>query len=125
VDPVTFVNQRVDRLTTKVKLIDGKKARLFAAEDGQRLLVGIEDPFGSLDVKAYLNRIHKCYSSVKDSINFGEGGAGIGSYIIFNAGSSLYYGVKPGQTTLLICVLPYKMSRRQREDLPKHLHWIK
>jgi len=125
VDPVTFVNQRINRLTTKVKLDHGKQARLFAAQDGKRLLIGVEDPYGSLDVKSYLNRIHKCYSSVKDSINFGEGGAGIGSYIIFNTGSSLYYGVKPGEKTLLVCVVPIKVSRRQREDLPKHLHWIK
>lgn len=124
VNPITFVNQRINRLTTKVKLDHGKQARLFAAEDGKRLLIGVEDPFGSLDVKSYLNRIHKCYSSVKDSINFGEGGAGIGSYIIFNTGSSLYYGVKPGEKTLLACVMPMKISRRQREDLPKHLHWI-
>lgn len=126
VDPVTFVNQRVDRLTTKVELPAGKTARLFVAEDGQRLLVGIQDPFGSLNIKNYLNGIVRCYATgVKDSINYGEGGAGIGSYIIFNAGSSLYYGVRPGQTTVLACLVPYRMSRRQREDLPKHLHWIK
>lgn len=125
VDPVTFVNQKINRLTTKVKLDHGKQARLFAAHDEKRFLIGVEDPFGSLDVKSYLHRIYKCYSSVKDSINFGEGGAGIGSYIIFNTGSSLYYGVQPGQKTLLVCVVPMKISRRQREDLPKHLHWIR
>jgi len=126
VDPVTHVNQRVDRLTTNVKLPAGKQARLFLAEDGQRLLIGVEDKFGSLSIQNYLTGIVRCYTSgVKDSINFGQGGAGIGSYIIFNAGSSLYYGVIPGQTTLLACVVPYRMSRRSREGLPKHLHWIK
>jgi hypothetical protein len=126
VDPVTFVNQRIDRLTTRVVFPSGKHARLFVAEDGKRLLVGVQDPFGSLSVKEYLNKIVRCYSAgVQNSINFGQGGAGIGSYIIFNAGSSLYYGVIPGQVTMLACVMPYRMSRRQREGLPKHLHWIK
>lgn len=126
VDPVTHVNQRIDRLTTNVKLPPGKQSRLFVAEDGQRLLIGVEDQFGSLSVQKYLNGIVNCYASgIKDSINFGQGGAGIGSYIIFNAASSLYYGVIPGQTTLLVCVVPYRMSRRSREGLPKHLHWIK
>jgi len=126
VDPVTHINQRIDRLTTKVILPPGKEARLFLAEDGKRLLIGIEDPFGSLDVKYYLEGVARCYSAgIKASINFGQGGAGIGSYITFNAGSSLYYGVRPGQTTLLACVVPYRMSRRNREDLPKHFHWIR
>lgn len=126
VDPLTNENIKLDRITTVVDLPRGKEARLFLAHDDQRLLIGIHDPFGSLNVQTYLERISKCYSAgVADSINFGKGGAGIGSYIIFNAGSSLYYGVKPGESTMLVCVVPLKLSRRAREDMPKHLHWIK
>lgn len=126
IDPLTNQNAKLDRSTTVVDLPRGKEARLFLAEDGQRLLIGIHDPFGSLDVRSYLERIAHCYNAgVADSINFGEGGAGIGSYIIFNAGSSLYYGVRPGINTTLVCVVPFKLSRRLREGMPKHLHWIR
>jgi hypothetical protein len=124
VDPISHHHTKVDRATS-VELAKDKFARVFMAEDGQRLVVGVEDPFGSLNVKTYLQRTQQCYlKGLKDSINFGPGGAGIGSFIIFNTGSSLYLGVKPGSSTIIACVIPYKMSGRRREQMPKHLHWI-
>lgn len=123
VDPVTHVNKRVDRMTTVVELPADKKARLFAADDGERVMIGVKDPFGSLDTPALLKRIGECYS-YSVPVNFGAGGAGIGCFIVFKIGASVYLGVKPGKTTIVACVVPYRMSRKLREQLPKHLHWI-
>jgi hypothetical protein len=125
VDPVTQANPGVDRHATQVKFDAGKQARIFLAHDESRLLVGCEDPFGSLNLLRYLKKIKDTYERGPGAtMNFGSGGAGLGSYIIFNAGSSLYFGVWPGCATMLCCVIPMGMSYRKRIQLPKHLHWI-
>lgn len=118
-------NPGKNRLTEQVDLENGKVGRLFFGVDESRLALCCEDPFGSLNLKNYLSRILRCYEQgVSESINFGTGGAGIGSYIIFEAGTSSYIGVCPGRKTLVGCVVPYKMSGRRRGELPKHLHVI-
>lgn len=125
VDLVTQVNPGVNRRDTKVNFEDGKTGRLFLAHDDSRLLVGVEDPFGSLNLVRWLTKIRETYlKGAAATMNFGPGGAGLGSYIIFNAGSSLYFGVWPGRATVLCCVIPLGMSYRKRVQLPKHLHWI-
>lgn len=125
VDLVTQVNPGVNRHDTHVQFDADKQARLFLAQDATRLVVGCEDPFGSLNLHRYLNKIKDTYvKGPAASMNFGPGGAGLGSYIIFNAGSSLFFGVWPGQTTVLCCVIPLGLSLRKRTQLPKHLHWI-
>lgn len=125
VDVNTQKNLGMDRQKQDVRMDVGKKGRLFLAQDDTRLLVGCTDPYGSLDLKRYLNKINATYTrGPAAAINYGPGGAGIGSYIIFNAGSSLYFGVWPGRATIICCVIPLGLSNRKRIQLPKHLHWI-
>jgi hypothetical protein len=125
VDLHTHKNAGVSRTSLDVKLEDGKQGRLFLAHDAKRLVIGCEDPYGSLDLTRYLKKVRSTYQrGPAAAINFGPGGAGIGSYIIFNAGASLYFGVWPGHTTLLCCVIPLGMSNRKRMQLSKHVHWI-
>lgn len=125
VDATTQINPGVNRHSTEVRFEAGKYARLFLAHDESRLIIGVEDPFGSLNLPRYLAKIKETYlRGPAATMNFGPGGAGLGSYIIFNAGSSLYFGVWPGSATTLCCVIPLGMSYRKRVQLPKHLHWI-
>jgi hypothetical protein len=125
VDPATQNNPGINRHNVEVQYIEGKHSRLFLAHDNERLLIGCEDPFGSLNLPRWLSKIKETYlRGPAATMNFGPGGAGLGSYIIFNAGTSLYLGVWPGQSTTLACVLPMGMSNRKRGQLPKHLHWI-
>lgn len=125
VDMVTQINPGVNRHDTRVQFDAGKSARLFLAQDQSRLVIGCEDPFGSLNLQTYLGKIKDTYvKGPAATMNFGPGGAGLGSYIIFNAGSSLYFGVWPGQATVLCCVIPLRLSLRKRALLPKNLHWI-
>ena len=125
IDPVTGKNPGVSRQDTEVKLDGGKFARLLFGHDAAQVVIACEDPFGSLNLERYLNKIKATYlRGPAATMNFGPGGAGLGSYIIFNAGSSLYFGVKPKQMTLLCCVIPLGLSYRKRVQLPKHLHWI-
>lgn len=125
VDAVTGHNPGISRNEVDIRLEDGKSGRLFLAMNESLLVVGCEDPYGSLNVDRYMRKIQATYArGPAATMNFGPGGAGIGSYIMFNAGASLFFGVKPKQLTTLCCAIPLGMSYRKRVVLPKHLHWI-
>lgn len=126
-----FVNQKstfnpgVDRSEDEIILEKGKEGVLTLAHDENRLMVCCEDPFGSLNLDGYLNKIKATYDhGAAESMNFGPGGAGIGSYIIFNTCASFYVGVKSGRASIVATVLPLGLSNRKRALMPKHLHWI-
>ncbi len=125
IDPNTHVNPGLSRTEMEIKLKGGKQGRLTLAHDETQLVVGCEDPYGSLNLETYLAKIRTTYlRGPAATMNFGSGGAGLGSYIIFNAGSSLFFGVRQARVTLLCCSIPLKMSYKKRVVLPKHLHVI-
>lgn len=125
VDPITQKNPGIDRHSVEVRYDGEKVARIFLAIDKSRLMIGCEDPFGSLNLERWLKKIKETYlRGPAATMNFGPGGAGLGSYIIFNAGASLYFSVWPGEATTLCCVVPLGLSNRKRVQMPKHLHWI-
>ena len=125
VHKVTQNNPGVSRSETEVNLEKHKPGRLLLAHDQSRLLVACLDQFGSLNLNGYLSKIRATYDrGAAASMNFGSGGAGLGSYIIFNTAASMFVGVESGRATLIACLLPLKMSNRMRANLPKHLHWI-
>ncbi len=125
VDKVTHVNPGISRNLLEITLEEGKHGRLFLAQEDKRLVVGCIDPYGSLSIERYLGKMKATYAlGAAATMNFGSGGAGLGSYIIFNTGCSLYVGVRPGHATVICCIFPLGMSNRKRATLPKHLHWI-
>ncbi len=125
IDPNTHVNPGLSRTDMEIRLKGGKSGRIILAHDDTQLVVGCEDPYGSLNLETYLAKIRSTYlRGPAATMNFGSGGAGLGSYIIFNAGSSLFFGVKQARVTLLCCSIPLKMSYKKRALLSKHLHVI-
>lgn len=125
IDPSTHINPGLSRTDMEIKLKGGKQGRILLAHDETQLVVGCEDPYGSLNLESYLAKIRATYlRGPAATMNFGSGGAGLGSYIIFNAGASLFFGVKQARVTLLCCSIPLKMSYKKRVLLPKHLHVI-
>ena len=125
VDLKTQSNPGLSRQRTDVGMHPGKFGKITLAHDRTRLVVSCSDPYGTLNLNTYLQKVLATYEVGADySMNFGAGGAGIGSFIIFNSASSLYFGVKPGVETLISCVFTLHMSGKKRAMLPKHLHCI-
>jgi|GEM_PF-2845553 len=125
VDKVTRENLNVNRVEAEVNFDPAKPGRMRMAADETRIMVACEDPYGSLNLNGYLSKIKATYDrGAAATMNFGSGGAGIGSYIIFNTSASLFVGVKQGRATVVACLLPLGLSNRKRALLPKHLHWI-
>lgn len=124
-DLISLKNPGLSRQEIEIRLEDGKECRVFIGMDKDHTVVCCEDPYGNLNLDRYMQKVRNTYlKGPAATMNFGPGGAGIGSYIIFNAGSSMYLGVNPGQSTLLCCVIPRGISYRKRTQLPKHLHWV-
>ncbi|MGZ5280306.1 MAG: hypothetical protein ACXWC9_10205, partial [Pseudobdellovibrionaceae bacterium] len=102
-----------------------KRPFLFVGHDAERIIVGCRDSYGSLNVDSLIIRIKTCYeSNVSEMINFGEGGAGIGSFLMFNSCASMYIGVDSGLSTTVCCSFPFKLSATSRSEMPKNIHLI-
>ena len=107
----------------KVMIDPAKKPYGFAGHDKERLIFGCKDFYGRLNVRKIIARIQLCYQSNPGQIiNYGPGGAGIGSFIIFDSCISLYIAVEPNQSTTICCAFPISMAARQRNLVPKNLH---
>jgi len=125
VDKDTHKNPGISRQELEVNLDKSKPGRMILAHDETRVMVACEDPYGSLNLNGYLMKIKATYDrGAAATMNFGSGGAGLGSYIIFNTSASLFVGVKSGRATIIACLLPLGLSNKKRSVLPKHLHWI-
>lgn len=125
VNPTNHSNPGIDRNDLSIEITNGAEARLFTGISDDHLILGCQDPFGSLSVKKLLRRIRECYDrGLADTMNMGSGGAGIGSFMVYNASVSYYVAVVKGQSTTVCCSVPYKMSSRKRSQLPKNLHFF-
>ena len=99
-------------------------AEIFVAHTKDRLLVGCKDPFGALSVKKLLNRLWATYlTSQIQSINVnGDGGAGIGTRMMFNQCIGLYAAVDPKVKTMVCCTFSISKSTRVTQNYSKSLH---
>ncbi len=97
----------------------------FAESDGTRLVIGCRDSFGELGFGQVLGRISQCFEKgVVHSINQGDGGAGVGSFMVFNNCVSYYCGVEKGITTVVCVALPLGVSEMDLAGLPKNIHLV-
>ncbi len=97
----------------------------FAEHDGVRLVLGCRDSFGELGFSQVLTSITHCFEKgVVRSINQGEGGAGIGSFLVFNTCISYYCGVEKGRSTVVCVALPLGVSDAELANLPKNIHLV-
>lgn len=122
----TGENLNIERNSEKVEIDPMKQPRLFFAHDAEMVAIGVQDFYGSLDVNRILGRIAGCYSNgIGNQILYGPGGAGIGSFMMYEASTSFIVGVNKGISTCICCNLPVQLSTRSRSVLPKNIHIVK
>ena len=101
----------------------GQTAHLKVSVQSDRALITCVDPFGSLLVEKVIQRIKQVYEQgAAGAMNFGEGGAGLGCYILVENSASLYMFVNKGQMTSVTCVVPTKMSNVQKSKIYKNIY---
>ncbi len=122
----TMRSPKVSRSDNSISMKSGDHGTLFMACNEERIILGCRDPYGQLRIENLLERIRDCYKDgVAKKMNFGDGGAGIGSFMIFDSVSNYYAVVEKEKATLLTVCIPLKMSSRKRSEVYKNIHWIK
>lgn len=103
-----------------------KDCEIFLTRNAQWYQISCSDPYGSLEVRKFLGRMHEVYSKgAGEAINLDNaGGAGLGCVILFEQSSCLILGVEPGIRTKVTCLIPLGVSNRQRAQMKKSLHWF-
>jgi hypothetical protein len=125
VDVASGSNPGIDRNDWFVEMKKGHAGELMIGYDDERLVIVCRDPFGSLNIGKFLNGIRECCrNGVSSHMKMGPGGAGIGSYLVFNSSSSFYVAVSKGKCTVVAATLQWGWGSRKRSQTPKNLHCI-
>ena len=118
-------NANIERDYAKISIDPLKKPHVYAGYDQNRVIIGCTDFYGQLNINKLIERIKSCYvNNPGEMINYEAGGAGIGSYMIFDSCMSYYVAVDPGVATTLCCAFPVNMSAKERNEVPKNVHII-
>ena len=87
--------------------------------------LSVFDDYGTLTVNRFLNKILNTFTlGVKKSINYGTGGAGLGSSIIFANAEVLYLGILPKRITRVTVLCPFKKREKEKELEQKSIQII-
>ena len=101
-----------------------QRALLRVIHSESRLIIGCEDPFGSLDeshVRKLLARV--TMSKYLPEVSSGAG-AGLGLKMVIENSSALYIFVKKNRLTAVYCALDLSFSQRMIIETPKHAHLV-
>jgi hypothetical protein len=108
---------------TRTAQRDKEEMQFMVESDRNRIMVACRDPFGTLDPNVMLKNIQSCYvKGVKKSIRIhGSGGAGIGSYLMYNVSEGMIIAVEPGVQTLVLLWMPKMSHHEDRIEMKKDL----
>ncbi len=99
---------------------------LLKIEFADRLLaISTFDQYGTLDCRKFLKKVESGLAlGIDKSINFGKGGAGIGSSLIFRNCDSLFLGVYANKKTRVSVIMPLNVTEKKFEGLQRSIHVI-
>ncbi len=89
-----------------------------------KTLVGISvvDYYGTLDINKFLKKIEHCLKFGKgESINYSQGGAGLGASIIYTHSDLIMLGCEKGKRTRVTSVLPYNINENNFSYIQKSI----
>jgi len=119
-----LMNAQITARGTKSSL--GKMQSYLKVEYTESLIAfSAFDDYGSLECKKFLKKVETGLAlGLNNSINFGKGGAGLGSSLIFQNSDSLFLGVSANKKTRVSSIMPYNVTERKFEGLQRSLHII-
>jgi hypothetical protein len=109
------------------QVVDEKhKIDVLLGVDSHSILIGFRDYFGSLVPERLIGKLIKVADMGKfSSMNFGPfGGAGIGTTILMENSSHVFFGRQKNQISLVCCLIPRNLNNRDRQSYPRTLHFI-
>lgn len=94
---------------------------------GNRVCLSARDPYGTLKIPKFIGRMDQVYSQGAGNVinlQSDRGGAGLGCVLLFEHSTLLALGVEDANCTVVSCVVPTGLNRRQKDSVRKGLHWI-
>lgn len=114
------INERADRRGV-VSLPEGIRATLFSCFSDQKVLIGCNDPFGSLTRLNLLNNLKRVFADSAASVITGDQGAGLGFRYLVENSANFYVMATKGQNTLVACEFLLK-GLKSNLSAAKHFH---
>jgi hypothetical protein len=113
------------RLSKDSKPVRPGRVEFFARACDNRIVFGCRDTYGQLGFDQVLLRIRRCFEEgIAQSISQGRGGAGIGSFMVFNSCISYYASVEKGKRTVVCVALPLGLKQGDTGSIPKNIHLV-
>ncbi len=96
---------------------------ILIIEKSEKLLaVSVIDEYGTLSIHPFLKKIENSLRiGAGESINFGQGGAGLGGSLIYKNTDTLILSCKPDRKTRVTSVLPYNMNEDKLSYMQKSI----
>jgi hypothetical protein len=92
---------------------------------GDYVALSVFDDYGSMNMNKFLKKIlNNFIIGTADAINYGSGGAGLGSSIIFESAEVLYITILPKKITRVTVLSPIKMRAKDKDVEQKSIHII-
>ncbi len=129
----TRILQTVEELVMNVQItapivknsVDLSASTLKVEYADHFLAISAFDDYGSLDCKKFLKKVESALALGLDkSINFGKGGAGIGSSLIFRNCDSLFLGVHANRKTRVSVIMPLNVTEKKFDGLQRSINII-
>ncbi len=108
-----------------VELPDKDYIEFSAGIHNDWLIFSVTDPYGSLAKEDLLRNLARATTKKgHEQINMGPGGAGMGTYMIFNMVNHIVFAVDDQQRTTVICFLLLSRSNREFEARRQSAHFF-
>lgn len=96
--------------------------QFFVGSDQGRVVLACSDTYGELQLERMMGKVQNCYrQGVTQSINQGPGGAGIGTYLIFENACALYIGVEKSRRTVVACAFAFGVDSEETNKKSIHI----
>lgn len=104
-----------------IELPTTQAGTLFACFADDRVIVGCEDAFGSLEQQAFLSHLREIFREDLATVKYSTGGAGLGFRYLLENSANFYILVNKGKSTLVTCSFLLK-GLKANLSVAKHVH---
>ncbi len=106
---------------SEIELPTNKAATIFACFSEQRIVIGCEDAFGSLEKPLLMEHLRSMFKEERAVVTYSGGGAGLGFRYLLENAANFYVLVDQGKSTLIACGFMLK-GLKSNLTSAKHVH---
>lgn len=105
----------------EIELPANRAITLFGCFAEHRMVLGCEDPFGSLTKDVLLSHMCDLFGQKQSTMRYSSGGTGLGLRHLIENAANFYCLVQKGRSTLVACGFTLK-GMKANMNIAKHMH---